>query len=293
MSTSGSTIGDESGFLAQRGVASQCLRVGLDAASAGNAIADGNHGAPLGKTGTHLRIFRQTVAQSVQTFGDFLSGMTGHVLSASIQLDARNDPRIGEDFEEGSAIFFLLADRLVVEDRATNALTETGRGHNQFPIGAPERFGLRNPQRGKSFVAGGGTFIHRQQPLVASDQRLRGVDQRLRIHLGLTPLPVTDFGHVFAMLVNVMLVLDELVLHLLLQVVALRTQIRHAINHVLHQMKAIQIVLHPHVEGRCDRAFFLVAPDVQVLVGAAVGQPVNQRRVAMKAKDDVLVFGEK
>ncbi len=71
--------GDQSGFLAQRGIAGQRLRVRLDATPAGNAIAHGHHRAPFGKTGAQLRVFSQPVAQSVQTFGDFLSGMPGHV----------------------------------------------------------------------------------------------------------------------------------------------------------------------------------------------------------------------
>ena len=65
-----------------------------------------------------------------------------------------------------------------------------------------------------------------------------------------------------------------------------------AIDHVLHQVEAVQVVLHPHVEGRRDRALFLVAPDVEVAVGPAVGQPVDQPGVSVEAKDDVLVFGE-
>ena len=49
--------GNHAGFLAQGRVASQGLRVSLDAASAGKTIAHGNHPAPLGKTGTHLSVF--------------------------------------------------------------------------------------------------------------------------------------------------------------------------------------------------------------------------------------------
>ena len=71
------------------------------------------------------------------------------------------------------------------EDRATNALNETGGGHNQLPIDTPRLLGLGNPQPGESFVAGWITFIHRQQALVAGDQRPRGVYERVFIHLGL------------------------------------------------------------------------------------------------------------
>ena len=93
---------------------------------AGNAIAHGNHCAPLGETGAHLKVFREAVAQSVEAFGDFLSGMTGHVLGAGVDFDAGNDSRIGDGFHEGSAVFLLLADRLVVEDHAADALAEPG-----------------------------------------------------------------------------------------------------------------------------------------------------------------------
>ena len=94
------------------------------------------------------------------------------------------------------------------------------------------------------------------------------------------------------MLVDILLVLDELVLHRLLQVVPFGAQLRQAIHHVLHQVEPVQLVLHPDVKGRRDRALFHVAADVEVTVGPAVGQPVDQPGVSMEAKDDVLVFRE-
>src|SRR5208282_3639696 len=78
----------------------------------------------------------------------------------------------------------------------------------------------------------------------------------------LLPLPVTDFRHVFAVLVDVMLVLDELVLNHLLQVGPFSAQLRYSINHVLHQVEPVQGVLHPHIKRRRDGALLLVAPDV-------------------------------
>ena len=57
-------------------------------------------------------------------------------------------------------------------------------------------------------------------------------------------------------------------------------------------MEAVEVVLHPHVERGRDGALFLVAADVQVAVGAAVGQAVDQPGVAVEAEDDVLVLGE-
>lgn len=68
-----------------------------------------------------------------------------------------------------------------------------------------------------------------------------------------------DFWHVLAVLVDVVLVLDQLVAHLLFEVGTLRTEPRHAINHVLHQVETIQLVLAPG--GRYTRtmsAFLLI-----------------------------------
>ena len=249
-----------------------------------------NHRAPLGEAGAHLEVLREAVAQSVQTFGDLLSGMTRQVLRADVDLDAGNDARIGEDLDERRAIFRLLADRLVIEDRAADALAQARRGHDQFPIGAPGLLGLRNAQLANRLLQVGLLSSIASRPLPPATN-VRAVSTTAH-SCGPAPRPVADFRQVLAVLVDVMLVLDQLVLDHLLQIVPLAAQMRQAIHHVLHQMEPVQIVLHPHVEGRGDGALFLVAPDMEVAVGAAVGQPMNQPGIAMKGKDDVLVLGE-
>ena len=50
--------------------------------------------------------------------------------------------------------------------------------------------------------------------------------------------------------------------------------------------------MHPHIERRGDRTFFFIAADMQVAIGAPVGQPVNQPGVAMKTEDDMLSLCE-
>src|SRR5665647_2799541 len=113
------------------------------------------------------------------------------------------------------------------------------------------------------------------------------------LHSGPTPLPVSDFRHVFAVLVDVLLVLDKLVLELLLQVDASVAGLWQAVDGVHHEMEAVQIVQYRHVEGRRDSALFLVTADVDVVVvRATVGQPVNQPRIGMEGEDDRLVLGE-
>ncbi len=110
---------------------------------------------------------------------------------------------------------------------------------------------------------------------------------------GRVPLPIPDFRHILAVLVDVLLVLDKLVLELLLQVDALVAGLRQTVDGVHHEMEAVQIVQHRHVEGRGNGALFLVAADVDVVVvGAAVGQPVDQPRVGMEGEDDRFIPGE-
>src|ERR1700732_3101335 len=60
--------------------------------------------------------------------------------------------------------------------------------------------------------------------------------------VGRAPLPVADFRQVLAAFVDVLLVLDQLVLELLLQVDALVTSLRQAVDGVHHKVKAIEVV---------------------------------------------------
>ena len=94
------------------------------------------------------------------------------------------------------------------------------------------------------------------------------------------------------MLVDVELVFDKLVLNHLLEIGSLAAQMRQAVDDILHEMKAVQIVLHPHIEGGGDRALLLIAAHVEVTVGPAIRQPMNQPRVSMEAEDDVPVLRE-
>jgi hypothetical protein len=169
--------GDQSRFLAQRGIAGQGLRVGLDAASGGKSVTQGNHGSPLGKASTHLEIASQSAMQPVQPFGDLLSRMAGQRLRADVHLDAGDDPRVSDHLEERGAVVLPLTDRLIEEDHPADGFAETGGRHEQFPIGAPGLFGLEDSQLGEPLVAGRDALVHRQQALVVRDERLRRLDQ--------------------------------------------------------------------------------------------------------------------
>ena len=106
------------------------------------------------------------------------------------------------------------------------------------------------------------------------------------------PLPIQNFGHILADLVDVVLVGDQLVVHLLDQVRALVAQLGQVQQGVLDKVEAVNLVLHAHIKWRGNRTLLLIAVDAQVAVGALIGQLMHQRRVAVERKDDGLVLGE-
>src|SRR6185437_15071585 len=58
-------------------------------------------------------------------------------------------------------------------------------------------------------------------------------------------------------------------------------------------MVAVKVVQNSHVEGGSGRALLLVSANMEVAVaGAAVGEPVDQPRVAVVGKDDGRVAAE-
>ncbi len=126
---------DHARLLAKCRVAGQSLGIGVDASPTRDVIADGNHGTPLGKTRAYWNILLEAVPQAVQTFSDFLSGVTGHFLGTLIDLDPRDDPRVDKNPKEGPAVFGLLADRFVKKDGTADAFAQAGRGDHHLTVG--------------------------------------------------------------------------------------------------------------------------------------------------------------
>ena len=92
---------------------------------------------------------------------------------------------------------------------------------------------------------------------------------------------------------NVLLVLGPFIDHRLPHSPSSGGQSGDAINDVHHQMEPVHVVHHHHVKGRRGRPLFLVATDMQVVVvGSAIAQQVNQRRIAVERKDDLPIPGK-
>lgn len=106
------------------------------------------------------------------------------------------------------------------------------------------------------------------------------------------PLPIQNFGHILADLMDVVLVGDELVIHLLDEVRTAVAQPGQMQQRILDRMEAVDLVLHAHIKRRGDGALLLVAVDTQVAVGALIGQLMYQRGIAVEREDDGLILGE-
>ena len=163
----------EAGLLAQGGVAGQRMRVGRDAAWAGQAVTDAYHGPPLGETRTHQCVLLQPGPQPVQTLGDLLAGMQREGLGADIHLDPWDHARFDEPVDEPRAVPVALPDGLVIQDGAADMHAQARRRHEQLAIGAPGRLGLRDPGCGEALVAGARALIHREQAAAGADEGLR------------------------------------------------------------------------------------------------------------------------
>ena len=99
--------------------------------------------------------------------------------------------------------------------------------------------------------------------------------------------PVADLGPVVADLAGVRAVAQPLVDHVLPDVRGALAESWDAVDHVDHEVEAVEVVQHDHVERRRGRPLLLVAAHVEVrVVRAPVGQAVDQPRVAVVGEDD-------
>src|SRR6266581_3530400 len=107
------------------------------------------------------------------------------------------------------------------------------------------------------------------------------------------PRPLIDLGLVDPVFVGVALAVDLHVAQLLLDVRAGDPQALHPIDDVDREAEPVDLVTNGQIERRVDVALLFVAAYVQVLViGAPVGQPMDQPGIPVEVEDDWLVHGE-
>ena len=70
----------------------------------------------------------------------------------------------------------------------------------------------------------------------------------------LVPFPREYFRQILPVLSDVVLVFDQKIVHFLIQMSAAVSKLRQMLERLLDEAEAVDMVLHAHIEGRCDRA---------------------------------------
>src|SRR5450631_66712 len=175
-------------FLAERGIARQRVRIGLDAVAARDALADVDHAAPFGEARALLVIFRQPVGQSVEADGDEFAGAERQRLGAFVHLDAVDRTGLFDQLDQRRAVFALLPDRLVIEDDARDVLHAFGRAEQHLAIVAACVLGRLDADGVETLLDGAGGFVGRQNAFAGRDHGQRHFVQFIEIHIFLHPI---------------------------------------------------------------------------------------------------------
>ena len=170
------------GFLTQRCVTSERMRVRFDGKAGRNVLRDVDDCTPFCEARAELVVLRQAVAQTVETFCDRLAGEIRERLCARIDLDTRDDPEFGQILSEGHAIFGLLAKRFVVENHAADVVGGLRGSEQHFAISATCFFRRFQPDGVKALLDRAARFVGRQQPLPFRHHRPGGGLDLVAIH---------------------------------------------------------------------------------------------------------------
>ena len=107
------------------------------------------------------------------------------------------------------------------------------------------------------------------------------------------PLPVANLRPVDPILMRVVDRVDDLILQPLLGVRGAGLQLWHAVDDVDCEVEAVGLVQDRELQRCVDIALLLVAADVHIVViGTAIGELVDERRVGVEVEDHRLVERE-
>ena len=84
------------------------------------------------------------------------------------------------------------------------------------------------------------------------------------------PIPVQNLRQILAVLGDIILVLYQEIIHLLIQMTCLISQLRQMFQRFLNKAETVYVILNPHVEGSGNSAFFNISVNIETLF---VGSP--------------------
>ena len=104
------------------------------------------------------------------------------------------------------------------------------------------------------------------------------------------PSPIDNLGLVDTVLGRVIEILANLIFQPIFDVSTALLKPGHAIDHVNRQIEAVSLVVNGELKRGVDTAELLIAADMEVvMIGATIGEFVDQPRVAVEVKDDGLL----
>src|ERR1039458_1819412 len=173
---------DDSGLLAQRRVACECVSVRPDAVVARQLVGDRVGRAPLGEPRAEGAILLEPHAQPVEALGDRLPVRECERLRALVDLDARHDSLRREQLRERRPVGGRLPDRLIEEDDAADVLLHPRRREEHLAVCAPMFLRRFEADRGEALLDRAVALVRGEEPLPRGDERLRCLVQLIVGH---------------------------------------------------------------------------------------------------------------
>ena len=105
--------------------------------------------------------------------------------------------------------------------------------------------------------------------------------------------PLPDFGLVDAVRIRIIRILYDLVLEPFFGMRTTYAQSLHTINYIYCEVEPVHLVTNGEFQGCIDISFFLVTPDMNVLmIGSLICELVDQCRVAVEVENHRFILRE-
>ena len=174
---------DDAGLLAERGVAGERMRVRADARDRRDAVSDRDDRAPLREARAEAAVLLEPCAQAVEPLRDLLAREAREVVSARVDLDARDDALRGQQLGKRRAVVGGLTDRLVVEDHPADRVLHLRRGEEELAVEPPVLLGRLDADRVEALLDRARGLVGGEDAPMVGDDRPRGVVQLVRSHV--------------------------------------------------------------------------------------------------------------
>ena len=136
---------------------------------------DGDHRTPLREAGAEAVVLLEAPTEPVEALGDLLAGKARLVVRAGVDLDAGYDALRRQHLGERSSVVGGLAERLVVEDHATDEVLHPGCREEQLPVVPPILLRRLHADRVEALLDRPGRLVGGKDALVVGDDRAGGV----------------------------------------------------------------------------------------------------------------------